>query len=194
MIQYNIAIHQPPVQMIFPMSPDADAMTAPFPTPDHDHDACVEQGLTLAENSCAERGARLTPLRRRVLELLLTAGHRAIGAYDLLDRLAAEEGKRPAPPAVYRALDFLVEHGLAHRLASINAFVGCAHPAAAHRPQFLICRNCRAVAELDAGALAHKLDRVAEAAGFTLLDAVVELDGLCPRCHPATLNTDAAPA
>ncbi|WP_404379266.1 Fur family transcriptional regulator [Caenispirillum salinarum] len=170
---------------------------APFPAPDHDHAACVAHGLDAAEARCAEAGARLTPLRKRVLELLLAEGHRAVGAYDLLDRLAETDdgGKRPAPPAVYRALDFLVDHGLAHRLASVNAFIGCAWPDAAHRPQFLICRDCRAVAELDAGGLARNLDAAAEAAGFTLLDAVVEVDGLCPRCRSdETPDPDAASA
>jgi Fur family zinc uptake transcriptional regulator len=137
-------------------------------------------------------------MRKRVLELLLAEGHRAVGAYDLLDRLAEDEarsgGKRPAPPVVYRALDFLVEHGLAHRLASVNAFIGCVRPDAAHHPQFLICRECRAVAELDADALRRDLGVAAEAAGFALLDAMVEVDGLCPRCRAVSSVPDTVSA
>lgn len=161
-----------------------------FPAPDHDHAACVSQGLAVAEERCRDRGARLTDMRRRVLELLLAEGHRAVGAYELLDRLNEEADKRAAPPAVYRALDFLVEQGLAHRIASLNAFVGCVRPQTSHRPQFLICRVCRAVAELDAGRLSAGLAEVAAGAGFTMLDAVVEVDGLCPVCATAATEKD----
>lgn len=157
----------------------------PFPSPEHDHAACVARGLALAEEVCAGRGARLTDMRRRVLELLLAQGHRAVAAYDLLDRLNAGAERRAAPPAVYRALDFLVAHGLAHRIASLNAFVGCARPDDDHAAQFLICRDCRAVAELDGARVAGVLDAAAADAGFAVLDAVVEATGLCPRCRDA---------
>lgn len=153
-----------------------------FPSVDHDHAACVARGLAVAEARCRARGARLTDIRRRVLELLLAEEHRAVGAYDLLDRLNADSGRRAAPPAVYRALDFLVEQGLAHRISSLNAFVGCMRPEAAHRAQFLICRDCRAVAELDAGRVVEGLTTAARGAGFKMLDAVVEVSGLCPAC------------
>ncbi|MCA1941626.1 MAG: transcriptional repressor [Caenispirillum bisanense] len=155
-----------------------------FPAPDHDHAACVAAGLAQAEDLCRARGARLTDVRRRVLELLLTEGHRAVGAYDLLDRLnAGAAGKKAAPPAVYRALDFLVEQGLVHRIASLNAFVGCVRPRDDHRAQFLICRRCGAVAELTGERLAQDLAEAAGRAGFTMLSAVVEAEGLCPLCR-----------
>lgn len=155
-----------------------------FPAPDHDHSACVAHGLAAAEELCRSRGARLTDVRRRVLELLLADGHRAVGAYDLLHRL--NEGaadKKAAPPAVYRALDFLVEQGLAHRIASLNAFVGCARPRDDHAAQFLICRRCGAVAELAGERLTRDLAEAAARAGFTMSAAVVEAQGLCPRCR-----------
>ena len=91
------------------------------------------------------KGVRLTPVRRRVLEILLEE-HRALGAYDVLQRLAAE-GFGNQPPVAYRALDFLVEQGLAHRIRRLNAFTACMHPGEAHAPAFLICRACDAVAE-----------------------------------------------
>lgn len=167
----------------------------PFPAPDHDHAACVAHGLAAAEDLCRARGARLTDIRRRVLELLLAEGHRAVGAYDLLDRLNADAGgRKAAPPAVYRALDFLVEQGLAHRIASLNAFVGCVRPRDDHAAQFLICRRCGAVAELTGERLSQDLAQAAQRAGFTMLTAVVEAQGLCPRCRdlPAAAEEERA--
>src|SRR5262245_4876474 len=111
-----------------------------FPRKGHDHDRCVTDALSAAEAVCARAGDRLTPLRRRVLELVW-ASHRPAGAYALLDRLR-EDGRGAAPPTVYRALDFLLERGLIHRIESLNAFVGCAHPGENHLVQFLICRSC----------------------------------------------------
>ncbi|RMD92342.1 MAG: transcriptional repressor, partial [Alphaproteobacteria bacterium] len=87
----------------------------------HDHRACAAAALARAEARCRESGLRLTPLRRRVLEILLES-HRPLGAYDILARLRAD-GRPAQPPVAYRALDFLVAHGLAHRLHSLNAFL-----------------------------------------------------------------------
>ena len=114
----------------------------------HDHRGCIARAVDAVEAICAERGLRLTAPRRRVLEILLEE-HRAIGAYDVLARIAAE-GLGAHPPVAYRALDFLVEHGFAHRIEGMNAFVACPCPERRHRPAFLICRGCRAVAEADA--------------------------------------------
>jgi Fur family zinc uptake transcriptional regulator len=149
----------------------------------HDHTACVKDGLSAAEARCFEEGLRLTPVRRRVLEILL-AQHRALGAYDILPVLA-EEGLGSQPPVVYRALDFLVGHGFAHRVERLNAFVACGGPAEDHAAAFLICRECGAVAEarLDAAALPGAgLGPAATAAGFRIEGAVVEATGLCARC------------
>src|SRR3954453_3718975 len=107
-------------------SPRERGRTAPFQPKDHDHADCVAAALGAAERLCARRGARLTELRRRVLELIWRS-HEPIGAYALLDRLGRERG-RVAPPTVYRALEFLIAHGLVHRIASLNAFIGCVHP------------------------------------------------------------------
>lgn len=142
----------------------------------HDHRACIEGALAAAEAACAERRAQLTPVRRRALEILLE-GHAAVGAYDLLQRLSAE-GLGSGPPVAYRALNFLLAQGLAHRIESADAFVACAHPGAPHVPAFLVCRKCRAVAEGEAGPLE------AGAEGFAVERRVVEAQGLCPRCRP----------
>src|SRR5580698_11518573 len=94
-----------------------------FPAPDHDHDRCASSAIAHAETQCAARAERLTPIRRRVLEALL-ASHAPLGAYELIDRLAVRDDK-PAPITIYRALDFLREQGLVHRIESRNAFIAC---------------------------------------------------------------------
>ena len=122
------------------------AGSRPFHGDDHDHADCVEAALGDAERLCAHRGARLTMLRRRVLERVWRS-HAPVGAYDILDTLRTGS-RRAAPPTVYRALAFLIEHGLVHRLESRNAYVGCAMPAVPHSGQFLICHDCGSVGEL----------------------------------------------
>ena len=146
----------------------------------HDHGACIGDALDAAERICGERGLRLTPLRRRVLELVWN-GHRPRGAYDILDDLA-EGGRRPAPLTVYRALEFLVEHGLVHRLESVNGFVGCPHPAEHHATQFLVCTSCGLAAELNDPRIAEAIGAGARDAGFRIGRQVVEIQGLCPNC------------
>jgi Fur family zinc uptake transcriptional regulator len=108
-----------------------------FHAPDHDHARCEADAIAEAEAVCTTRGVRLTPQRRQVLALL-ASGHRPLGAYEIMDRLA-EQGPRPAPISVYRALDFLMENGLVHRLASRNAFLACVqYHAASENVVFLI--------------------------------------------------------
>lgn len=148
----------------------------------HDHAACVDHAFATAEARCAEQGLRLTDIRRKVLELLLNE-HKALGAYDLLDKLAAEGWSRQ-PPVVYRALAFLTEHGLAHKVERLNAYIACAHPEARHAPVFLICTHCDRVAE----GMAHldtALGDVARETGFAVERAAIEAEGTCPACRPA---------
>ncbi len=106
----------------------------------HDHARCAGEVLALAEARMVQGGQRMTPVRRRSLQILLEA-HRALGAYDVLERLAAE-GYGNQPPVAYRALEFLEENGLAHRIRRLNAFTACMHPGEVHAPAFLICRAC----------------------------------------------------
>jgi len=147
------------------------------PLSHHDHAQCIDDALDAAADICARRGARLTTLRRRVLELVW-AGHEAVKAYDLLARL----GAGAKPPTVYRALDFLVAHGLVHKLESLNAYVGCPRPHRAHEGQFLICEGCGTVDEIDAPDLLRELGRHAAAAGFAPGRQTVEVHGLCQAC------------
>ena len=138
--------------------------------------------MQTAERVCKERNLRLTRQRRRVLELVWQS-HRPVGAYELLDQLGSN-GARPAPPTVYRALDFLIEAGLVHRLDSLNAFVGCSDPGNAHSGQFLICSRCRTVAEIDDRELVALVTGRARLAGFEPESLVVEIKGYCADCAP----------
>jgi len=137
--------------------------------------------LRSAEATCAARGVQLTPVRRRALEILLES-HRALGAYDVLARLE-KDGFGGQPPVAYRALGFLVDQGLAHRIERLNAFVACSHPGAAHDPAFMICRSCRKVAESDSADA--PLAPAAAQQGFRIERMVLEAEGLCPACQHA---------
>jgi Fur family zinc uptake transcriptional regulator len=146
----------------------------------HDHGHCVETAMSAADARCTVNGLRFTPVRRAALEILLQE-HRAMGAYELLDRLR-EAGFGAQPPVAYRALDFLVEHGFAHKIERLNAFVACAHPGARHAPAFLICRLCDSVAEAQSTPARGSLGEAAKAAGFQIERTVVEALGVCPAC------------
>lgn len=148
--------------------------------PGHDHARCIDVALGRAAALCARRGARLTDLRRRVLELVWQ-GHAAVKAYDVLERLEAPGAAKP--PTVYRALDFLMAHGLVHRLESLNAYVGCPRPERAHKGRFLICDACGHVAEFDSAALRTAIAAGAADLGFAVRDETVEVHGLCQRCQ-----------
>ena len=150
----------------------------------HDHSLCVDQTLKAAEARCAAEGLRLTPVRRKVLELLLQE-HRALGAYPILEMLR-EAGFGSQPPVAYRALDFLSEHGFVHKIERLNAFVACAHPDESHSPAFMICRACDAVAETYTAPARGALGEAARAAGFQIERTMVEAEGLCPDCAGKT--------
>lgn len=146
----------------------------------HDHDVCVTGTLAAAEERCKSDGLRFTPVRRKVLEILLQE-HRALGAYAILDRLR-ENGFGSQPPVAYRALDFLVSNGLAHKIERLNAFIACAHPSESHAPAFMICRLCDAVAETHSSPARGALGDAARASGFRIERTVVEAEGVCPTC------------
>jgi Fur family zinc uptake transcriptional regulator len=153
-----------------------------FHAPDHDHERCTADALTHAETLCAQRAQRLTPIRRQVLEVLLES-HKPLGAYEIMDR-AALNGGRPAPITIYRALDFLRDNGLVHRIESRNAFVACVHNhAAGALVVFLICERCGAVGEASSPEVATTLAAAARAAGFTPKSPVLEISGVCTHCR-----------
>lgn len=165
-----------------PPAPDLSGADAFRP---HDHQACRSTALAAVAAECRERGLKLTPARSCVLEALLES-HQALTAYELLDRLRAA-GLGNQPPVAYRALDFLVTHGFAHRIERLSAFVACthghAHPGGAHAAGFLICRVCRTVAEADLSGVQEALEAAAATVSFRAERLTVEAEGLCARCR-----------
>lgn len=142
-----------------------------------------EAHLAAAEKLCLEAGESLTPLRRRVLELLVDKGAPA-KAYDLLGHLGPKSN--PAkPPTVYRALDFLVRLGLAHKIESLNSFVACDVGACERSTIFLICDQCGSAEEFDAGHALVDLSEAAESHGFHIRRTMIEASGLCASCKAA---------
>jgi len=147
--------------------------------------------LDRAESLCERRGARLTDLRRQVLGLILDADG-PTGAYELLERLKSRRAGA-APPTVYRALDFLQEQGFVHRVERLSAFVGCIEGHAhVHPAQFLICRGCGRVLEIEDQGLAYALAAAARRVGFTVAGATIEAEGMCAACGEAPLNPPGA--
>ena len=153
-----------------------------FPAPDHDHGRCTADALQHAERVCERRAQKLTPIRRQVLEALLSS-HRPLGAYEVIEELA-KKMPRPAPITVYRALDFLMENGLVHRIESRNAFLACAHDHdETAMVAFLICERCGLVGEIPVAPVAQSLHTSARATGFTPRMSIVEITGVCAHCQ-----------
>lgn len=150
----------------------------------HDHSSCISDGIAAVDAQCKSQGLQFTPVRRRVLEILLQE-HRAMGAYDILDHLRTE-GLGSQPPVAYRALDFLVSNGFAHKVERLNAFVACAHPGQRHAPVFMICNHCSSVAETETNLAVGQLAEAAKDADFKIEGAVVEIEGTCPKCRKPT--------
>lgn len=146
----------------------------------HDHAQCMHTAIQAADTRCESEGLRFTAVRRKALEILLQE-HRALGAYEVLDKLR-DAGFGSQPPVAYRALDFLVANGFAHKIERLNAFVACAHPGASHSPAFLICRMCDSVAEAQSAQVQGDLGDAARAAGFRVERTVLEAEGICPAC------------
>ena len=140
----------------------------------------MENSIQEAEQYCQENGLNFTPVRRKVLEILLQK-NTAIGAYEILD-LLREAGFKNQPPVAYRALDFLVQNGFAHKIEQLNSFIGCTHPGKDHSPAFMICRNCDSVSEEEALTRNFSVSQIASKAGFTVEKAVIEARGLCNSC------------
>ena len=153
----------------------------------HDHHAnlpCTPADtaafLAQAEALLDARGQKLTAIRRKVLELLSESGEPS-KAYDLIGKLDGQGA--PKPPTVYRALDFLQEHGLAHKIESLNAYVACGHASHSHSAVFLICNDCGGAEELHSVDTSQALAAETAAAGFMLTHATIEARGVCRGCQ-----------
>lgn len=156
-------------------------LISPFKPASHKHQECLQSAIVAAKKHCTAAGIRLTPIRQQVLELVWQS-HEPVKAYDILDKL--KQGKSSsAPPTVYRALDFLQDEGLVHKIESLNAYVGCGNPKDQHQGQFFICHDCGSVAELDDDDIRDLLQKKAKRFGFAINDEMVEIKGYCLECR-----------
>lgn len=160
-------------------TPAEASQNHPHPS-EHDHKKCVSDALGTAEHLCVVRGVQLTPIRHQVLELIWES-HKAVKAYELLDRIKPlMDAAKPA--TIYRALDFLIEQGLIHRVESLNAFVGCSCSAHQHEQLLLICNNCQEVEERSAPEVMQALSQEIKQAGFIVHSKAIEIHGVCEKC------------
>lgn len=156
-------------------------MTLPLASRQHDHSQCISTALTTAKQLCADNGARLTQLREQVLKIVWQS-HQPLGAYAVMDILSEQSTRRVAPPTVYRALDFLLEQGLVHRVNLLNAYIGCSHPGVTHQHNFLICQQCDIAVEFEAPQMDEAINESAREQGFQISGQSVEVLGLCSNC------------
>ena len=146
----------------------------------HDHTRCKREAMDAVVSLCKERGLKLTPVRRRTLEILLESLS-ALGAYDVLEKLAAD-GFGKKPPLVYRSLGFLMEQGFVHKLEKLNAYVACVEPGSCTHPCLMVCKLCRRVAERSMPDACEQLTAAANQLGFSTAASVMELSGVCDQC------------
>ena len=148
----------------------------------HNHQRCLSAAMAQAQERCARSGARLTPIREAVLTLIWD-GHKPVGAYQLVEQLPQLLDKNVQAPSVYRAIEFLLELGLIHRIPSLNAFIGCPFPGSEHSNLFLICHGCGAVAEVGDEGINAAIAETVKKTGFRPASQTIELSGLCLACQ-----------
>ena len=149
--------------------------------PLHDHNLCVDNALKRAQLVCDRNGARLTQLRIQVLTIIWNS-HKPILAYDILNELKQQK-PNAQPPTIYRALDFLLENHLIHKIESLNAYIGCDHADHQHISQFLLCTKCKEVSEVDSTDIIYAIDTTAAQQGFKVQHQTVEVSGICSHCR-----------
>ncbi|MAZ02495.1 MAG: transcriptional repressor [Sneathiella sp.] len=145
------------------------------------HNDCIADALERAEEICAERDLRFTDVRRKVLELVWQS-HGPIKAYDILDRLD-QRIAAIKPPTVYRALEFLTENGLVHKISSLNAFVGCSHPLKHRECYFLICSDCGEAKECCNPDITDIISKTSQRNEFVADHVTLEITGECGDCR-----------
>ncbi|MGV6806516.1 MAG: Fur family transcriptional regulator [bacterium] len=149
---------------------------------EHDHSRCIEAALHRATLLCEARKAKLTPIRESVLRLIWQS-HKPLGAYEIVEKLPRNNGKRILAPTVYRSIEFLSELGLIHRIASLNAFIGCPFPESVHSDLFMICSECGTAAECSTDSVNAAIEAAVSKTGFAMDAQRVEVTGLCPQCQ-----------
>ncbi len=147
---------------------------------DHDHHHCRASAIQKAEKLCLQRGVRFTEIRKQVLELIWES-HCAVKAYDLLDKIKPHLGSAK-PATVYRALDFLLEQGLIHKVESLNAYIGCSHADHKHEQLLLTCTRCHEVEERTGEKVMDAIAQELKKAGFVVQYKALEIHGLCAKC------------
>ena len=144
----------------------------------HYHNICCEHYKASIHKYCHENNLKLTPLRQKVLEILIR-GHKPFGAYEILD-IFSKESFSSSPPIAYRVLDFLIEKGLVYKIQGLNSFIACAFAKWSHIPAFVICRKCDNVAEIKGQKNFSKAPTVA--LDFKIENAMIEIFGICSTC------------
>ena len=147
----------------------------------HSHEICNEHYTNKMEKYCIANNFKLTPLRRKVFEILVR-DHKPIGAYQILEILK-KEGFASSPPIAYRVLDFLVEKGFAHKIKGLNSSIACSFAGCKHFSAFIICRKCDNVAEIRSENTFPKDAHTA--LDFKIENAMVEILGICSTCSQA---------
>ena len=144
------------------------------------HKICIDDAIKKAESICNQKGLKFTKLRQKVLELIWK-NHNYVKAYDLLEELKKIDDSAK-PPTIYRSLDFLIENGFIHKIQSLNAFIGCAHPKEHKECYFLICKNCQNIEEC----CSKKIDKVVTSTtgqnNFKPNQVTLEISGICKEC------------
>lgn len=132
------------------------------------------------ESACREKGIRFTEPRQHVLEIIAGA-KKPMGAYDILEALG-NYMDNPKPPTAYRAIEFLQEQGIVHRIESLNAYMLCDMDHKHNGSQFMVCDSCGTVVEAHICHVPDDLARRAKEEGFTLARWDAELHGTCKDC------------
>jgi len=146
----------------------------------HNHSNCKSLALKKAEDICTQKGTKLTKVRKTVLELIWQ-NHQGRKAYDLLEELKKQDAGAK-PPTIYRALDFLVQNGLIHKIESTNSFVGCSHAELGKNCQLFICNSCGNVSELVSDVIVQEIMQGAKKQKFKVSSYTTEAKGLCSAC------------
>ncbi|MFA5983622.1 MAG: transcriptional repressor [Methylococcaceae bacterium] len=152
----------------------------------HNHKHCIQHALASAEEICRDRNLRLTPVRKRILELIWSS-HKTVGAYDLLDSFR-HDMPSAKPVTIYRALEFLLAAGLIHKVESLNAFIGCKQPETVHRSAILICDHCHNAYEVEAYSVVQDIFALSQQISFTPRQLTLEVRGICADCQQIPSN------
>lgn len=149
---------------------------------EHNHQVCIDQALKRAKQVCLQHGVRLTVLREQILRLIWQ-NHKPLGAYLLMNLLEENSDREHvAPPTVYRTLDFLIEHGLIHKVHSLNAYVGCSSPNQDRCNALFICSVCGETEEVPNNSIQQAINLSASQHKFTVENQMLEIMGKCQPC------------